>query len=106
MKRFEREGDDLLSEIRLDLFTALLGGVIDVPTLERPLRLTIPPSTNSGQRFRLAGKGMPRAKNTDLRGDLIVRAQIDMPADLTAEERTLAKELRTTINKRGNYGPR
>ncbi len=105
-ERFERQGHDLLSEIRLDLFAALLGGVVEVPTMERPLRLTIPPGTNSGQRFRLAGKGMPRADDADLRGDLIVRAQIDMPADLTAEERALAKKLRATINQRGNRDPR
>ena len=99
---FRREGDDLHREIQLDLFTALLGGVIDVPTLDRPIRLTIPPETSSGQRFRIAGKGMPRSENNDQRGDLIVRTQIDIPNNLTAEERELAKQLRASIHKRSN----
>lgn len=101
-EQFTRDGDDLLGEVRLDLFTALLGGVVDVTTMERPVRLTIPPGTNSGQRFRLSGKGMPRAENTEQRGDLIVRTQIDIPSDLTAEERALVKELRSSIRKRND----
>ena len=99
----KREGDDLHREIQLDLFTALLGGVIDVPTLDRPVRLTIPPGTNSSQRFRIAGKGMPRSENNDQRGDLIVRTQIDVPKNLTVEERELVKQLRTSIHKSNQH---
>ena len=102
---FQREGDDLHREIQLDLFTALLGGVIDVPTMERPVRLTIPPGTNSGQRFRITGKGMPRSENNDSRGDLIVRTQIEIPDHLTAEERELAKQLRRSIQNKSNPYP-
>ncbi len=97
---YQRNGDDLARDITLDLFTALLGGVIEVPTMERPVRLTIPPGTPSGKRFRIAGKGMPRSGKTDQRGDLIVRSQIQLPEKLTAEERKLVKQLRASIQQR------
>ncbi len=100
--RFERQGDDLLSEIPLDLFIALLGGTVEAPTLDRPVRLTIPPGTDSGQRFRLPNKGMPKRGSEDQRGDLFVRVQIEMPKNLTVEQRRLAKELRATIKKEKN----
>lgn len=102
---FHREGDDLTREIAIDLFTALLGGVIEVPTFERPVRLTIPPGTHSGQRFRIAGKGMPRSGKNDQRGDLIVRSQIHLPENLTAKERRIARQLRDSIQQRSKIKP-
>ncbi len=56
---FEREGDDLHMDVPLDIFTAIAGGELRIPTMERPLTLTIPPRTNANQTFRIRGKGMP-----------------------------------------------
>jgi curved DNA-binding protein len=56
---FEREEDDLHMDVPVDIFTAIAGGEIRIPSLERPLILTIPPRTNAGRSFRLRGKGMP-----------------------------------------------
>ena len=104
-QRFQRQGEDLLTDLRIDLFTALLGGVVEVPTMERPLRLTIPPGTDSGQRFRLTGKGMPRSQNDDARGDLFVRVEIETPGELSADERAIARSLRDSIQQRRKTQP-
>ena len=69
---FERDGDDLKTTIPVDLYTALLGGKVMVPTLERPAELTIPAETRNGRVFRLRGLGMPQLKNPKERGNLYV----------------------------------
>ncbi|HMN27234.1 MAG TPA: J domain-containing protein, partial [Caldilineaceae bacterium] len=68
---FSRDGDDLRVKVTVDLYTALLGGEVQVPTLERPLVLTVPASTPNGKVFRLRGQGMPHLKQPDMRGDLL-----------------------------------
>ena len=91
---FEREGDDLHLDIPVDIFTAIAGGEIRIPSLERPLILTIPPRTNAGRSFRLRGKGMPRLGVPKTRGDLFARVKLVLPEPLTDQEvdsiRTLA----------------
>jgi curved DNA-binding protein len=83
---FEREGDNLHLEAPVDIFTAVAGGEIRVPSLERPLILTIPPRTNAGRSFRLRGKGMPRLGDPDKRGDLYARVRLVLPDPLTDPE--------------------
>ena len=56
---FEREGDDLHIDVPVDIFTAVAGGEVRIPALERPLTLTIPVRTNANRSFRIRGKGMP-----------------------------------------------
>jgi curved DNA-binding protein len=94
---FQREGDDLYTEVKVDMFTALLGGEIKVPTLGRPVRLKIPPGTQSGQKLRLSGKGMPDRRQQDQQGDLYARVLITVPSDLTDEQRDLVEQLRSKI---------
>jgi DnaJ-class molecular chaperone len=91
--RFELEGENLRTEVEVPLYTALLGGEVVVPTLDRPVVLRIPPGTQNGQVFRLRGKGMPALKG-DQRGDLLARVKVVLPTDLTAEERRLFERLR------------
>jgi curved DNA-binding protein len=83
---FEREGDNLHLEAPVDIFTAIAGGEIRVPSLERPLILTIPPRTNAGRSFRLRGKGMPRLGDPNKRGDLYARVRLVLPDPLTEQE--------------------
>ncbi|GAB4515812.1 MAG: J domain-containing protein [Anaerolineae bacterium] len=95
--RYEREGDDLTTEVQVDMFTALLGGEVQVPTLGRPVKLRIPAGTQSGQRFRLSGKGMPRLRAKGEFGDLYARMMVAVPKNLTDEQRRLAEELRDAL---------
>jgi curved DNA-binding protein len=92
--RFERKGDDLHTQVDVDLYTAVLGGEVDVPTLEGTLRLTIPEGTQNGRTFRLRGKGMPRLRQPKAHGDLYARVQVRLPARLTPRQRELFQELR------------
>jgi curved DNA-binding protein len=95
--QFEREGDNLLTEVRVDMFTALLGGEMEVPTMTRPVKLKIPPGTQSGRRFRLSGKGMPILNKKDQYGDLFARVLITIPESLTPEQRKLVEQLKATF---------
>ncbi len=83
---FEREGDDLHMDASVDIFTAIAGGEIRIPALERPLTLTIPPRTNANQTFRLRGKGMPYLREPDKRGDIFARVKLVLPDALTEQE--------------------
>jgi molecular chaperone DnaJ len=90
--RFERKGDDLYTEVDIDYLTAILGGEVQVETPHGTVKMRIPAGTQSGARFRLAGKGLPLGKGTI--GDLYARARITVPKHLTARERELLEELR------------
>lgn len=90
---FERKGDDLYTDIDVDLVNAMLGGEVPVPTPDgRKLILTIPPETQNGRVFRLAGKGMPRLRGED-NGNLFARVKVVLPMRLTSEERELFEQL-------------
>lgn len=90
--QYERQDDDLYREIEVDVYTAVLGGELRVPTLAGDVRLKIPPGTQSGQKFRLAGRGMPRLRGGS-KGDMYVVVQIQVPKDLSEEERKLYERL-------------
>jgi curved DNA-binding protein len=83
---FEREGDDLHMDVPLDIFTAIAGGEVRIPAMERPLTLTIPPRTNANQTFRIRGKGMPHVGDPKTRGDLFARVRLVLPDALTDQE--------------------
>jgi len=91
--RFTREGDDLTTEVEVDLYTAVLGGETRVPTLDGQVVLKIPSGTQPGQTIRLKGQGMPLLKNSKLRGDLFARINVRLPKNLTSEQRRLFEEL-------------
>ena len=92
-ERFERQDDDLHHKLPISLYTALLGGKEQVPTLMGNVELAIPADTQSGRAFRLRGKGMPLLKDPQQFGDLYVRVQVDLPRNLSPEERTLVEAL-------------
>jgi len=91
---FTREGDDLRVSLPLDLYTALLGGKVMIPTLERPVELTIPEGTSNGQVFRLRGLGMPKLKHPEERGNLLATVQVQLPTKLSQAEKELIEKLR------------
>jgi curved DNA-binding protein len=92
--QFEREGDDLRITVPVDLYTAVLGGETRVPTLDGSVMLTIPPGTQNGQLFRLRGKGMPKLRNPEDRGDLYAEVHVQLPTDLTSRQSELFEQLR------------
>jgi curved DNA-binding protein len=83
---FERDGDDLHMDAAVDIFTAIAGGEIRIPALERPLTLTIPPRTNANRTFRMRGKGMPYLREPNKRGDMFARVKLVLPDALTDQE--------------------
>jgi len=90
-KVFERSGDDLLVTVPISFADAALGTRIEVPTLSGEVSLKIPPGTQSGQLFRIRGKGLPHL-NTDLYGDIVVEVIVWVPQKLSKRERELIKE--------------
>jgi DnaJ-class molecular chaperone len=93
-KLFERKGDDLYIEVSVPLATAMLGGEIGLPTLNGNLSLKIPPETQNGKVFRLAGKGMPKLGNSGY-GNIFAKVKVVLPTNLTEEERKLFERLRS-----------
>ncbi len=93
-KTFTRDGNDLRLTLPIDLYTAVLGGEISVPTMNNPVRLTIPEGTDSGKVFRLKELGMPLLKNPDTHGNLYVTVEITLPKHLTQAEKDKFDELR------------
>jgi len=92
--RFERKGDDLYSTVQVDLYTALLGGKVRVPTLSGPVMLTVQPETQNGQTLRLRGKGMPSLRHKGQHGDFYVKIDVRLPTGLTPEQRELLEQMR------------
>ncbi len=91
-ERFERDGEDLYTEVLVSYPQVVLGADIEVPGVLGPLSLRVPPGTQSGQVFVLRGRGLPRV-NASGTGDLQVRVQVWTPKDLSAEEERLVRKL-------------
>src|SRR6266545_4979561 len=88
---FSVEGSDLIHEVKIEPWRAVLGSELLVPTLEGKVRLKIPPGTQGGQRFRLRERGLPGVSGK--RGDLYVVVQINVPKKLTEREKEIWREL-------------
>jgi curved DNA-binding protein len=97
--RFERKGDELHTEVKIDLLTAVLGGEVRVPTPSGDVVLTIPAGSQPGQTFRLKGRGMPNLKQKSRHGDLFARLQVELPSRLNKREKELFEELKNLQNK-------
>jgi len=89
---FERRGDDLYVGVSVPLTVAMLGGEAQVPTLKGKVALKVPPETQNGRTFRLAGQGMPHLGKPS-RGDLMAKIRVVLPDKLSAEEKKLFKQL-------------
>jgi len=97
---YERDGDDLLTETAINLYTALLGGEWEVETLSGTYKLKIPPETQNGTVFRLKGKGFPKYKKKGTFGDLFVRTVVEMPKKLNSQEKELIQQLASMRSER------
>ncbi|OHB80627.1 MAG: molecular chaperone DnaJ, partial [Planctomycetes bacterium RBG_16_64_10] len=89
---FERQGQNLVCRIPITFPQAALGAVLDVPTLQGHEELPIPPGTQSGDVFRLRGKGMPDPRRRGL-GDILVEVHIEVPKRVTPRAEQLLREL-------------
>jgi curved DNA-binding protein len=92
---FELKERDLHVRVAVPITTAVLGGEAEVQTLSgKPARLRIPPLTQNGQVFRLKGYGMPAVGKPDEKADLYARVEVQLPAQLSAEEKEHYEALR------------
>jgi len=92
--QFERKGANLTTEVKVPMLDALLGGEVIVPTIGGSgVALRIPPETDNGQTFRIAGKGMPKMRGTGA-GDLFAKVIVTLPKDLQESERELLTQMR------------
>jgi len=91
--RFVRQGDDLTQDVPVPLYRAVLGGEHTVDTLGGPVKITLKPETANGGRLRLRGKGFPVYKHPGQFGDLYLRLRVELPTQLSDEERQLFEQL-------------
>lgn len=97
---FERDGEHLSCEVPVSFATAVLGGSVQVPTLEGDVVLKIPPETQSGRVFRLREKGVKPVRGGP-RGDLFCRVVVETPVKLTAEQRDLLRRFDESLRSDG-----
>jgi len=90
-KIFNRVESDITCTVEIPLTKAILGGVVEVPTLDGPVEMKIPVGTQSGKIFRLRGKGMPSLRGY-ANGDELVRVNVVIPYDLNKEQKILIEQ--------------
>ena len=92
---FVRSGNNIEISIELNVPTLVLGGVIKIPTIQGEESLTIAPGTQSGQIFRLRGKGIVDVREQNKRGDELIKVFVKIPKKLTKEQREIYQKLQT-----------
>jgi len=92
--KFRRDGSNLYSTVNIDLYTALLGGEIQVDTFDSKVKLKVAPETQSGTTVKLKGKGFPVYKQEGQFGDLFINYVVELPKNLTEEEKELIQKLK------------
>jgi molecular chaperone DnaJ len=93
---FQRRGDDILVELRVNVAQATLGADVQVPTLEGDEEITIPGGTQSGAVLRLRNRGVPHLRRNG-RGDELVLVRVVVPTKLSREQKKLFQELGATL---------
>ena len=96
---FERREDDLHIDVSTDLYTAVLGGQLEVPTPAGPVMLSVPAGSQPGQTFRLKGRGMPNLRAPSRHGDLFARLKVLLPSKLSPEDKALFEKLANSRRK-------
>ncbi|MCH8212552.1 MAG: molecular chaperone DnaJ [Proteobacteria bacterium] len=95
---FQRDGANIYCRVPIPMTTAVLGGTIEVPTVDSArARVTIPSGTQTGHQFRLKGKGMTVLRSS-ARGDMFVQAVVETPVNLTAKQRELLRTFESETN--------
>jgi molecular chaperone DnaJ len=95
----ERDGNNLIAVVPISFTQAALGAAIDVPSLDGPRQLKVPPGTQYGSVFRIRGQGLPDVR-TGRTGDELVQVTIETPANLNERQEELLREFAQTENKR------
>ncbi len=95
---FKREGSNLFCEVPISFTKAALGGTVEVPKIDGAVNLTIPTETQSGEVFRLRGKGVQSYRDRVL-GDLFCNIQIETPVNLNADQKNILKSFEESISK-------
>lgn len=104
--KFRRDGFDVHSDHTVTFSEAALGAVIDLPTLDGPVKMRVPEGTQPGRVFRIRGRGIPQASGkTAPRGDHLVHIQVEIPTELTPRQRQLIEELARERNERNALPP-
>jgi len=98
---FERDGRHLYCEVPINFVDAALGGELEVPTLDGKVKLKIPAETQTGKMFRLRGKGVQPVRGGPV-GDLMCRAVVETPVNLSSQQKQLLEELRATLTEGGD----
>ena len=93
---FERIGDDLKTTVPIDLYTAVLGGDVNIQTLDTSVKLKVKPETQNGTTVRLKGKGFPVYKKENQFGDLFVTYEVKLPQNLTEQQKALFEQLKNS----------
>ncbi|WP_300669453.1 J domain-containing protein [Soonwooa sp.] len=93
---FKRNGDDLETEVAIDLYTALLGGEVMIPTLNAQVKLKVKSVTQPNTRVRLKGKGFPVYKKEGQFGDLFVTYKVDFPKEFNDKQKELVEQLKNS----------
>ena len=89
---FKRDGDDIYADVPVSFVDAVLGGKIQVPTLDNMVTMTLPSGTDSGKKFKLKGKGIPN-KKTGIRGDEFAVIKIIVPKTINAKTKEALHEI-------------
>ncbi|MCI6530341.1 MAG: molecular chaperone DnaJ [Mesosutterella sp.] len=97
---FRRDGSNLYIDQPISFVTAALGGEITVPTLDGESRITLPEGTQTGQVFRLRGKGI-KSLRSGVTGDLFCRVYVETPVNLTSSQKKLLREFGKEIGENG-----
>ncbi|MGM0422259.1 MAG: molecular chaperone DnaJ [Pseudomonadota bacterium] len=99
---FQREGTNLFCRVPVSINTVALGGTVEVPTIEgRKSKVTIPAGTQTGQQFRLKGKGMSVLRAPS-RGDMFIEVTVETPVNLSKKQKELLKEFSDGNTKKNN----
>jgi molecular chaperone DnaJ len=103
---FQREGDDLHCEMPISFAQAALGGEIEIPTLDGSAKIKVPAETQTGQVFRLRGKGIKGVRSS-YPGDLMCEVVVETPVRLTDKQKEVLRELDESMRKDSNrHSPR
>lgn len=92
--KFQTDGNDIIQKVDVDLYTAVLGGKIEINTLSGRLNIPVPKGSGHGKKLRVKGKGLPVYGKPGVYGDLFVELNIIMPRSLNSEELHLFKKLK------------
>jgi molecular chaperone DnaJ len=98
---FERHGSDLVCEVPISYIKAVLGGEVEIPTLDGEIKIRIPEGTQTGKVFRLRGKGMPSTRSGRV-GDELVKVVVETPVKLNSEQKKLLQAFDDSLKEKNH----